>query len=66
MLFRSDPWGKTVELESILRGTHPGRSYTEEITLFKPLGVALADLALAARALRLAERAALGQDIHAL
>ena len=37
----------TAELAQLVRGEHPGRTHASEITLFKSVGTALADLAAA-------------------
>lgn len=47
-------------LGAVLKGAHPGRQATEEITLFDGTGVGLQDIAVAAMALRRAEEQGLG------
>ena len=42
------------ELGAVINGTHPGRQYEDEITLFDGTGVGLQDLAVAARVVDLA------------
>lgn len=51
-----------VELGDVLTGRHPGRSGEATITLFESQGMAIQDLAVAARLLDLAEAAGLGTD----
>ena len=46
-----------VEIGQVLTGRHPGRTSSEEITLFDGTGVGLQDLAVAARAVALAREA---------
>ena len=43
-----------VEIGAVINGTHPGRTGTEEITLFDGTGVGLQDLAVAASVVKLA------------
>ncbi len=50
-----------VELGEVLTGRHPGRTSAEQITLFESQGMAIQDLALAARLLDLAESQGKGQ-----
>ncbi|MFT5448068.1 MAG: alanine dehydrogenase [Gammaproteobacteria bacterium] len=40
-------WDKVLELGDLVQGKHSGRGGDNEITLFKSLGVALEDIALA-------------------
>jgi ornithine cyclodeaminase/alanine dehydrogenase-like protein (mu-crystallin family) len=44
-LFR---WEQVAELADVVGGKHPGRSHDGEITLFKSVGIALEDIAVAA------------------
>jgi ornithine cyclodeaminase/alanine dehydrogenase-like protein (mu-crystallin family) len=41
-------WSKAMELKNVVAGTAPGRTSPTEITLFKSVGLALEDLAVAA------------------
>jgi ornithine cyclodeaminase len=52
-----------VELGEIIVGRHPGRSNVEQITLFESQGMAIQDLAVAARVLEAALALGLGQDV---
>jgi ornithine cyclodeaminase/alanine dehydrogenase-like protein (mu-crystallin family) len=51
------------ELGEILLGRSPGRRTTDEVTLFKSVGVAIQDLCAAARALENARQLALGVQL---
>lgn len=46
---RSERWGQVRTLAEVVGGEYPGREGPEEITLFKSNGVALEDVAVAAR-----------------
>ena len=59
-------WGRAVELGQIVAGRHPGRTEAEQITLFKSVGIALEDIAAAARVYQRAREAGLGQEIDFL
>ncbi len=52
------------ELGEVVEGTRPGRASSREITLFKSVGVAIQDLAAAARALERARELGLGTEIE--
>ena len=52
------------ELGEIVTGTHPGRTSDEEITLFKSVGNAAQDVAVAARVLVRAEERGLGTVVE--
>jgi alanine dehydrogenase len=52
------------ELGEIVRGLKPGRTSTEEITLFKSVGIAVQDVATAARVLASAEQLDLGVEVE--
>lgn len=54
---------RTVELWELVGGAKPGRRRAEDITLFKGVGTALQDLALAAAIYRKAKVRGLGEDI---
>jgi ornithine cyclodeaminase/alanine dehydrogenase-like protein (mu-crystallin family) len=51
------------ELGDVVDGRKPGRTSAEEVTLFKSVGVAVQDLAAAARVFRLATERRLGVDV---
>lgn len=59
-------WDKAVELGSIVAGRAPGRTAFEQITLFKSIGIALEDIAAAARVYRRAVEAGLGREVDFL
>jgi ornithine cyclodeaminase len=48
---------------AVIRGAHPGRRSSDEITLFDGTGVGLQDLAVAARAVALAEERGVAQSV---
>lgn len=52
-----------IELGDVMVGRHPGRSSSEQITLFESQGMAIQDLAVGLRVLAAAEAAGLGQEI---
>lgn len=56
-------WGRVTPLHAILGGRTPGRSTPEQITLFKSLGVALEDVAVAAVVYEKAKAQGRGQEI---
>ncbi|HBH52061.1 MAG TPA: ornithine cyclodeaminase [Planctomycetaceae bacterium] len=56
-------WANMYELSEVLTGRAPGRSTAEQITLFKSVGLAIEDLALAARLLELARSRNVGQAL---
>jgi ornithine cyclodeaminase/alanine dehydrogenase-like protein (mu-crystallin family) len=56
-------WDRVVGLGDVVAGNVPGRQSEEDITLFKSLGVALEDVALAARAYEKALAAGVGQKL---
>ena len=59
-----DPSIVSAELGEIVSGRAPGRVSPEEITLFKSVGNAVQDIAVAARVLAEAERRGLGQIVE--
>jgi len=63
--FREDAarWGRVCEMAEIVSGKLPGRNSPDQITLFKSLGIATWDIAVAARVLHRAERQGLGRHI---
>jgi alanine dehydrogenase len=56
-------WGRVCELAEIVSGKLPGRSGTEQITLFKSIGIASWDIAVASRVFERAEHQGLGRHI---
>lgn len=50
-------------LGEVITGTKPGRTSTDEITLFKSVGLAVQDAAAAARVYELARRAGIGTEV---
>jgi alanine dehydrogenase len=56
-------WSQATELAEIVAGRSPGRSTTQEITLFKSVGLALEDLAVAAVVYRNAVQQGAGQPL---
>ena len=48
----------------VVNGTHPGRTSTDEVTLFDGTGVGLQDLAVAAAATRLAVEKGIAQEVN--
>jgi ornithine cyclodeaminase/alanine dehydrogenase-like protein (mu-crystallin family) len=54
---------QTVELWELAGGRHPGRQAADEITLFKSVGTALQDLAVAAALYKRARERGLGEEL---
>jgi len=54
---------QAVELWELVGGRHPGRQAAEEITLFKSVGTALQDVALAAALYQRAQERGLGEEL---
>jgi ornithine cyclodeaminase/alanine dehydrogenase-like protein (mu-crystallin family) len=63
--FANDPsrWNSVIELSRIITGEIPGRKNEEEITLFKSSGIAIWDVAVAARVVELALKQGRGTQI---
>jgi ornithine cyclodeaminase/alanine dehydrogenase-like protein (mu-crystallin family) len=63
--FKDNPtrWEEVRELSEIVAGTAPGRGSAEEITLFKSIGVALEDVAVAARVYERARAEGIGRRL---
>jgi alanine dehydrogenase len=59
-------WNRVYELADIVADQAPQRSSSEDITLFKSLGMALEDIATAAHVYNLARKHAIGQDLPLL
>ena len=60
---RDESWRRRFAMEEQFGGAKPGRGSSEEITLFKGVGTALQDLALATAIYRKAKERGLGEDI---
>lgn len=56
-------WSDVYELGHIVTGRYSGRRKAEEITLFKSVGIALADVAVAARVYELARQQQMGREV---
>lgn len=56
-------WSNMHELADVVAGRETGRKTAESITLFKSVGLALEDVALAARLVELAEKEGLGRRL---
>ena len=56
-------WDEVITLGDVVAGTRPGRNTDADITLFKSLGVALEDVALAARAFEKAVELGVGENL---
>ncbi|MBI3457024.1 MAG: ornithine cyclodeaminase family protein [Candidatus Rokubacteria bacterium] len=56
-------WDAVYELGDVVSGKRPGRRSPEEVTLFESQGVAMEDLAVAARVLARAREQGIGQEI---
>ncbi len=63
--FANDPgkWASVGELGDIVAGKRPGRGDASEITLFKSNGIAIWDIAVAARVYELAVKRGVGEQI---
>jgi ornithine cyclodeaminase/alanine dehydrogenase-like protein (mu-crystallin family) len=59
-------WDRVYELSEVVAGANPGRQRPEEITLFKSLGLALEDIAVAAHVYKLALEQGIGEDFDFL
>ena len=57
-------WENAVELGDLCTGNHPGRTTPHQITLFKSIGVALQDVAVAAAVYNKAKETGLGDNFH--
>lgn len=56
-------WNRAVELSSVLTGRETSRATPEDVTLFKSVGLAVEDVAMAARLLERAEEEGLGRPL---
>lgn len=63
--FGDDParWGAVLELADIVSGKIPGRTNTQQITLFKSNGIATEDIAVAASVYEIARKRGIGREI---
>ena len=57
-------WSDVRELGQIIVGRYTARKHAQDITLFKSLGIALEDVAVAARVYARAQEAGLGQVVR--
>lgn len=56
-------WDSMHELAGVVTGRQTGRATPEDVTLFKSVGLAIEDVAMAAKIIELAETAGLGQPL---
>ncbi|MEM4658234.1 MAG: ornithine cyclodeaminase family protein [Candidatus Methanosuratincola sp.] len=56
-------WDRLTELGEVVAGREKGRERPEEITLFKSLGIAIEDIAVAAHLYKLARERGIGREI---
>ena len=56
-------WADVHELGQVIVGRYTGRARSEDVTLFKSLGIALEDIAVAARVVAKAQTAGVGRFI---
>jgi alanine dehydrogenase len=63
--FAQDParWNSVHELSEVIAGKFSGRANAEEVTLFKSSGIAIWDVAVAAKVVELAKDKGLGQQV---
>jgi alanine dehydrogenase len=59
-------WERVHELHEVVAGAIPGRQGPEQITLFKSLGLALEDIAVAAHIYKLARERGVGEELEFL
>jgi alanine dehydrogenase len=57
-------WADVHELGQVIVGRYTGRAHPQDVTLFKSLGIALEDVAVAARVYVAAQAAGLGQTLE--
>jgi ornithine cyclodeaminase/alanine dehydrogenase-like protein (mu-crystallin family) len=57
-------WADIHELGQVIVGRYTGRAHPQDVTLFKSLGIAVEDMAVAARVYAAAQAADLGQTIN--
>lgn len=56
-------WTEVHELNQVVVGKYPGRHHSEDITLFKSIGIGLEDVAVASRVYAKAKQAGVGREI---
>ncbi len=56
-------WGSVLELAPMLVGRYPGRESSQDVTLFKSLGLGIEDIALAVKVVELAKQQGLGKQL---
>ena len=56
-------WADVRELGQVIVGRFPGRKHAEDVTLFKSLGIAIEDIAVAARVYARAVEAGIGTKV---
>jgi len=56
-------WSDVVELGAVLIGKAPGRNNTDEVTVFKSVGIAIEDVVVAARVYEAAKERGVGQEV---
>ncbi len=59
-------WDRVHELHEVVAGAIPGRQGPEQITLFKSLGLALEDMAVAAHVYHEARKQGIGTELDFL
>jgi ornithine cyclodeaminase/alanine dehydrogenase-like protein (mu-crystallin family) len=57
-------WADVHELSHVIVGRYPGRAHSQDVTMFKSLGIALEDVAVAARVYAEAQAAGLGKSLE--
>jgi ornithine cyclodeaminase/alanine dehydrogenase-like protein (mu-crystallin family) len=57
-------WADIHELGQVIVGRYTGRAHPQDVTLFKSLGIAIEDLAVAARVYARAREAGLGREVE--
>jgi alanine dehydrogenase len=56
-------WTEVHELNQVVVGKYPGRHHSEDITLFKSIGIGLEDVAVASRVYAKAKQMGVGRDV---
>ena len=57
-------WADVHELGQVIVGRYPGRDHPQDVTLFKSLGIAIEDVAVAARVYARAQAEGVGKMIE--
>jgi len=57
-------WSDVHELGQVIVGRYPGRVHPEDVTMFKSLGIALEDIAVAARVVKKAQEKGVGKLVE--